>query len=249
MSKIESEARKRLIVALDVPGAEQAMKLAHKLAGHVGLFKVGLELFIAEGADLVRELAKAGTPVFLDLKFHDIPNTVSRAISAAGNLGVGMINVHASGGREMMLAARQAVDALPGKKPILLAVTVLTSLDENNLREVGVGQSPEKQVLRLAELAAGCGLDGVVASAREVPRIKEICGVDFLTVTPGIRPSGGTVGDQKRVMTPAKAIESGSDYLVIGRPITGADDPVAAADAIVNEMASAITKNDNDDAG
>jgi orotidine-5'-phosphate decarboxylase len=240
----EEPARRRLIVALDVDDGEKALRMAVGLAKEVGLFKIGMELYYAAGPAIVADFVKAGAKVFLDLKLHDIPNTVAKTASVLTRLGVAMVNVHAAGGREMMLAARDAVDKVAESEgiepPLLVAVTVLTSLADDSLAEAGVPGGAAEQVVRLARLAAEAEMDGVVASAREARAIKAACGESFLTVTPGIRPAASAAGDQKRVATPGDAIRGGADYLVIGRPITGAADPVAAARAIVKEMAAAI---------
>jgi orotidine-5'-phosphate decarboxylase len=232
----------RIIVPLDVPSAAQALALADTLRGEVGGFKVGKELFTAAGPDVVRALVAKGDRVFLDLKYHDIPNTVAGAVRSACELGVWMLNVHASGGRPMMEAARRAADdygAKPGRKaPLVIAVTVLTSLDAATLASVGVAASPLDQVVVLARLAQAARLDGVVASPRETAAIRQACGPDFLIVTPGIRGAAASSGpdDQQRTLTPREAVAAGSSYLVVGRPITGAADPVAAAAKIVKEM-------------
>jgi orotidine-5'-phosphate decarboxylase len=238
-------ARDRLIVALDVPTADAGVSLAEKLEGHVGAFKVGLENFSAEGPILPRFLTSRNTRVFLDLKFHDIPNTVRAAAREAAQLGVAMVNVHASGGRKMMEAAREgAVEGARtlgmGKRPLVLAVTVLTSLGPEDLAELGIAGTPEEVVVRLARLACKAGLDGVVASPREIFAIRHALGPDFVIVTPGIRPAGAAVNDQVRVATPASAIRAGATYIVVGRPITGAADPAAAADNIVSEIQKAV---------
>jgi len=229
-------ARDRLIVALDVPKAEAARALVDQLAGRVGLFKIGSQLFTAAGPEFVQEIVGRGENVFLDLKFHDIPNTVAGAVSSASRLGVSLVDVHGLGGRAMLEAA---VGALPAMKTRLLAITILTSHDEKTLGQIGVNGSVHDSVRRLAVLAKEAGLDGVVASPHEVALIREACGTDFLIVTPGIRPAGAAAGDQTRAATPATALAAGADYLVVGRPITAADDPGAAADAIVREMESA----------
>lgn len=240
-------ARDKLIVALDLPSADAATRLAGKLHGHVGMFKVGSELFTAEGPVLARYLAAAGEKVFLDLKFHDIPNTVRAAAREAALAGVRMLNVHALGGLKMMEAALEGARSA-GKMgshpssadgPLVLAVTLLTSLERADLQDLGLTGSPEEVVVRLARLAQRAGLDGVVASAREITAIRAACGPRFIIVTPGIRPTSAAVHDQLRIATPALAIEAGADYLVVGRPITEAPDPVAAADAIVAEMEKA----------
>jgi orotidine-5'-phosphate decarboxylase len=226
-------ARDRLIVALDVPQRDAARALVDRLAGHVGLFKVGSQVFTAAGPEIVREIVGRGERVFLDLKFHDIPNTVAGAVASATRLGVSLVDVHGLGGRAMMEAA---VGALPAMGTRLLAITILTSHDEETLGEIGVNGSMAESVRRLAQLAMEAGVDGVVASPHEVALVREACGKDFLIVTPGIRPAGAALGDQARAATPAAALAAGADYLVVGRPITGADDPAAAADAIVREM-------------
>ncbi len=229
----------RIIVALDYPGAAQARAMARRLDPRVCRVKVGKELFTAAGPGLVEELVAAGFGVFLDLKFHDIPNTVAAACRAAAGLGVWMINVHALGGRAMMMAAREAVAALPNP-PHLIAVTVLTSMGPADLLEVGIEATPEAQVNRLARLAADCGLDGVVCSAREAAGLRQAHGSRFLLVTPGIRPAGGAADDQTRIATPAAALKAGASHLVIGRPITQAPDPLAALQRIQMEMEGAL---------
>jgi orotidine-5'-phosphate decarboxylase len=237
-------ARSRLIVALDFPSAAGAARMAERLQGHVGMFKIGSELFGAEGPELARHLVARGEAVFLDLKFHDIPNTVRGAAHAAARVGAAMFNVHASGGRKMMEAARDgAIEGHAGQggntRPIVLAVTVLTSLSQTDLGEIGVSGRPEDAVIRLARLAQTSGLDGVVASAQEAALIRKACGPAFVIVTPGIRPLASLAHDQARVSTPGDAIRAGADYLVVGRPITGAPEPEAAADAIVAEIEEA----------
>ncbi len=227
------KARDRLIVALDVPKADAARALVERLAGHVGMFKVGSQLFTAAGPDLVHEIVGRGEKVFLDLKFHDIPNTVAGAVGSASRLGVSFIDVHGLGGRAMMEAG---VGALPAMGTRLLAITILTSHDEETLGEIGVNGSMADSVRRLAQLAKEAGTDGVVASPHEVAVVREACGSDFLIVTPGIRPAGAARGDQARAATPGAAHAAGADYIVVGRPITEAADPAAAADAIVREM-------------
>ena len=226
-------ARDRLIVALDVPKADEARALVERLQGKVGLFNVGSQAFTAAGPELVREIVSRGERVFLDLKFHDIPNTVAGAVASASQLGVSLLTVHGLGGRAMLEAA---VGALPAMGTRLLAITVLTSHDEAGLGEVGVAGGVTDSVRRLARLAKDAGADGVVASPHEVALIREACGRDFLVVTPGIRPKGAATGDQARAATPASALAAGADYLVVGRPITEAADPAAAADRIVREM-------------
>jgi len=230
--------RDRLIVAVDVPTADEARNLVEKLAGRVGMFKVGSQLFTAAGPQLVHEIVGRGEKVFLDLKFHDIPNTVANAVQSAAKLGVALVDVHGLGGRAMLEAA---VSALPAEGIRLLAITVLTSHDEKSLADLGLEGTVADSVRRFATLAKDAGVDGVVASPHEVTLIREACGADFLIVTPGIRPAGSEKGDQARPATPATALRQGADYLVVGRPITTAPDPAAAADAIVREMESALT--------
>jgi orotidine-5'-phosphate decarboxylase len=230
------KARERVIVALDVPGEADAGALVDALAGRVGMFKVGSQLFTAAGPGFVRELTARGEKVFLDLKYHDIPNTVASAVSAASRLGVSLLTVHALGGQAMMEAA---VGALPALGERLLAVTILTSHDADGLGTLGLEPEVAPNVQRLARLAQAAKVDGVVASPHEVALIRQVCGRDFLVVTPGIRPAGARAGDQARAATPAAALAAGADYLVIGRPITEARDPAAAADAIVREMEAA----------
>jgi orotidine-5'-phosphate decarboxylase len=241
-------AKEKIIVALDVPSADAALHIAEKLHGHVGMFKVGKELFTAEGPVAARYLVASGEQVFLDLKFHDIPNTVRGAAHQAGMMGVSLLTVHASGGRKMMEAAMEGVRAAAKARGVerptrVLGVTALTSLGADDLAEVGFQGLPEEVVLRLARLAQAAGADGVVASPREIAVIRQACGPDFLIVTPGIRPATGASDDQARTATPASAILAGADYLVIGRPITGAADPAAAADAIAAEMEKAFTSH------
>lgn len=215
----------RLIIALDFPTAEQALAFVKPLDPQQCKLKVGFELFVAAGPDFVRALVQQGFAVFLDLKFHDIPNTVASACKAAAQLGVWMINVHASGGAKMMQAAQQALQGFENP-PKLIAVTVLTSMDKAQLSGTGVNADPDQQVLHLARLAADSGLDGVVCSAQEAGLLRKALGDDFLLVTPGIRPEGSDQGDQSRVMTPAQARDAGVSYVVVGRPITQAADPL-----------------------
>ena len=225
---------KPVIVALDFADAASALVLADKLDPALCRVKVGKELFTRAGPELVRRLSDQGFDVFLDLKYHDIPNTVAGAVAAAADLGVWMVNVHASGGSAMMKAARAA---LPGQGgPLLIAVTVLTSMGAEDLKEINVPVSPDDQVLALARLARDCHLDGVVCSARETGLLRQALGKDFTLVTPGIRPAGDNTNDQKRVMTPGEAIRSGSNYLVIGRPVTQADSPVDKLRQIMDEI-------------
>jgi orotidine-5'-phosphate decarboxylase len=219
--------------------------MARAMAGLVGMFKINIHLFTAEGPDAVRKIGALGSGVFLDLKYHDIPNTVAGAISAAAELSeVRLLDLHAAGGAAMMRAAAQALARNAGaNRPKLLGITVLTSLDKAELRHVGIGGTPGSRALSLARLAKKCGLDGVVGSPKEVRQIRRACGRDFLIVVPGIRPATGESkrrDDQARVATPAEAIRAGADYLVVGRPITAAADPPAAARAIAEEVASAL---------
>jgi orotidine-5'-phosphate decarboxylase len=230
-----------VLVALDVPTAADADALADRLRGDVGGFKIGMQLFTAAGPAIVRTLVDRGDRVFLDLKFHDIPNTVAGAVTSAAELGVWMVNVHAAGGAAMLAAARAAVDKRQGPRPLLIAVTVLTSMDAPALNSVGVAASPLDQVVRLAQLTQAEGLDGVVASPLEIGAIREACGPDFVIVTPGIRSASGGAAkkdDQARTLSAAEAVRAGSSYLVIGRPITGHADPRAAAQEISRELAT-----------
>ncbi len=226
---------KRIFVALDTSDLDHALALGRDLAGHVGGVKVGKEFFTALGPDGVRAVAGLGFPVFLDLKFHDVPATVSRAVKAAAALKPFIINVHASGGGKMMRAVAEAVGD-GSERPLVLAVTVLTSLGDDDLAAIGIAGSSETQVLRLARLAKESGLDGVVCSALEAEALRAAMGSDFKLVTPGIRPEWAAADDQKRITTPAQAVALGADYLVIGRPITGAADPADAARRIADEL-------------
>jgi orotidine-5'-phosphate decarboxylase len=230
----------RLIVALDVDTVAEARSLADALRGSVGAFKVGSRLFTAEGPGFVRELTSRGDRVFLDLKFHDIPHTVAGAVEAATRLGVWMVNVHASGGRDMMAAAHEAADRASSsagfERPLLIAVTVLTSLSAAALRESGVANEPLEQVRRLARLTQQAGLDGVVASPLEIGAVRNACGEGFQVVTPGIRGPDDAKGDQTRTLSPRDAIAAGASYIVVGRPIIAAPDPPAAAERIVKAM-------------
>ena len=232
------EARKKIIFALDVHGREDIDRWADRLSGKVGMFKVGKELFTSCGPAAVKAVQRAGGQVFLDLKYHDIPNTVASAMLEAARLGVTIANLHALGGAEMMESAATAVhkEFSDAERPRLLAVTILTSSTVETLRQIGIEHSVQDMVVRLARLAKSSGMDGVVASPLEIGLIREACGPDFLIVTPGVRPSFASVDDQKRIMTPAEAVSCGADYLVIGRPIAKAADPVVAAELIANEI-------------
>jgi orotidine-5'-phosphate decarboxylase len=233
--------RHRLIVALDVDTFADAEQLVQLLTSEVGVFKVGKQLFLHSGPEVVRMIHRHGADVFLDLKFHDIPHTVAKAGVEAARLGVRFFDLHASGSFEMMERTHQEVTRVCRRegirRPKILAVTVLTSLRKSDLRRVGVADEVEHQVVRLARLARRAGMDGVVASPLEIARIRRECGRGFLIVTPGVRPAGGELDDQKRVMTAEEAMRLGADYLVIGRPIRDATDPLAAARGVVAEMA------------
>jgi orotidine-5'-phosphate decarboxylase len=227
----------RVCIALDFPGRTEAVAMAKRLGGRAGWMKVGLEAFVAEGPALVAEVAAASrAKVFLDLKFHDIPATVAGAVSSAARTGAAMVNVHASGGRAMLEAAREAADRAGLER--LVAVTLLTSLDARALADLPIAGHPEGIARRLAILARTCGLDGVVCSATDLSAIRDACGNAFFTVVPGIRPAGTVVGDQKRVATPASAFAAGADLLVIGRPVTAAADPEAALEAVLGEISA-----------
>jgi orotidine-5'-phosphate decarboxylase len=226
-----------IVVALDFDNKFKALQLIDKLDPSMCRLKVGKEMFTLFGPQLVKEIHDRGFDLFLDLKFHDIPNTVAKAVAAAAEMGVWMVNVHASGGFAMMEAARRALLPYGDNAPLLIAVTVLTSMSDDELKLIGVEGSAEDQVRRLARLAQKAGLDGVVCSARESSMLKAELGADFKLVTPGIRPAGSDAGDQKRIMTPAEAMTAGSDYLVIGRPITQAADPLATLQAIHQSLA------------
>lgn len=237
MTAIASRVAKPIVVALDFRDEKATLDMVGKLDPALCRLKIGKELFTRTGPQLVRRVMDEGFEVFLDLKFHDIPNTVAGAVAAAVDLGVWMVNVHASGGRAMMEAARAEV---AGSSTLLTAVTVLTSLAAEDLQETGCADGPEIQVPRLARLAADCGIDGVVCSAREIALLRPQLPADFLLVTPGIRPLGDSSGDQKRVATPAAAIADGADYLVLGRPITQAADPAQKLRAVLAEIAGRV---------
>ncbi|MBI3903034.1 MAG: orotidine-5'-phosphate decarboxylase [Nitrosomonadales bacterium] len=225
----------RIIVALDCPSAVPALELAARLEPALCHLKVGKELFTAEGPQLIEQFMQRGFEIFLDLKFHDIPNTTAQACKAAATLGVWMVNVHALGGRKMMEAASAAV-AQAAHPPKLIAVTVLTSMAQEDLSELGLAATPAEMVLRLAQLARDSGLDGVVCSAQEAPLLRQHCGKEFCLVTPGIRPADAAADDQSRIMTPRAALENGASYLVIGRPITRAADPLQALQQISQQI-------------
>ena len=226
----------RIIVALDFSSAEDALQLAKKLKPHLCRLKVGKELFTASGPQLIEQLMAMDFEVFLDLKFHDIPNTVASACKAAASLGVWMINVHALGGRKMLAAAR---DAIPHGSTKLIAVTLLTSMDQSDIADIGLQGEPEQIVIRLAKLTKDCGLDGVVCSALEAVDLRQQFGADFCLVTPGIRPADSQANDQKRITTPHQAIRNGASYLVIGRPITQASDPLLMCQQLNSEISFA----------
>lgn len=228
----------KIVVALDFARPDAALALVEKLNPAICRLKVGKELFTAAGPLLVEKIIHQGFGVFLDLKFHDIPTTVAKACEAAGRLGVWMLNVHASGGTDMMQAAREGV-AKSGQQPLLIAVTVLTSMNQAMLKQIGVEDELDKQVLRLASLSQQSGLDGVVCSAQEAQMLRKHLGSDFCLVTPGIRPVSASLDDQSRVVTPLQALALGSDYLVIGRPITQAENPMLALEAIHQELQNA----------
>ena len=234
-----ASARDRLIVSLDVPNAAEAQRIVTALGESVSFYKVGKQLFTAAGPALVRDLVGSGRKVFLDLKFHDIPNTVASAVRAASELGVTMLTVHASGGSKMLKAAAEAAAAAK-RAPLVLAVTVLTSMDDADMNEVGVPGKAEEQVLRLASLAQKAGCGGVIASAQEAKAIRQKLGPGFAIVTQGVRPAGASKDDQSRVATPAEAIGAGADYIGVGRPITRAKDPAAAARAILEEISPKV---------
>jgi orotidine-5'-phosphate decarboxylase len=243
----DAHPRSSLIVALDFDSLSSALKFAKQVADLVGLFKIGSQLFTAAGPTAVKEISALGPGIFLDLKFHDIPNTVAGAVlSSAAMSGVQLVNIHALGGSTMMKAAAQAISAgvpLGMDRPRLLAVTILTSMDQKAMRETGISGAPKTSVLKLARLAKNSGVDGVVASVQEAKAIRKVCGRDFLIVTPGVRPkeksSNEKKDDQARTATPTEAIRAGADYVVVGRPILAAEDPRAAAQAIVDEIAAA----------
>ena len=224
--------RNPIFCAIDTPDLAHALALGQAIAPHIGGLKIGLEFFNHQGPDGLRKVIDIGAPVFADLKFHDIPNTVAGAVRAIAPLGIRMFNVHASGGLEMMRAALAAAEDSAGETPLVLGVTLLTSLNQDDLQRQGVSRSPSDQVRRLAELTQKAGLDGVVCSAHEIDVLRADRGPDFKLIVPGIRPEGSSVDDQKRIMTPSEAVTAGADVIVIGRPITKADNPAQAAQAI-----------------
>ncbi len=244
-SRMTTSAKDKLIVALDVHTTQRAIQLVNLLRDYVGMFKVGSQLFTSSGPDVVRQVVSSGCKVFLDLKFHDIPNTVALAAVESVRLRVSILNVHALGGREMMQRTADAVSEVSAReglqRPSVIAVTVLTSSDSKTLSEVGIDSTPDLQVQRLSLLAEESGMDGVVTSPREITLVRRVVTrQNFLVVTPGVRPTGTALDDQKRVMTPAEAVAAGADYLVVGRPVTGAKDPVIAASGVVKEIESAL---------
>jgi orotidine-5'-phosphate decarboxylase len=230
----DHDPRQRLIVALDVSTAAAAQKIVAAVGDSALTYKVGMQLYTAEGPQVVRDLVASGRRVFLDLKYHDIPNTVGSAVSEAAKLGVSMLTVHASGSGKMLRAAADAAQARPGL--LVLAVTVLTSMDGTDLETIGMVGTVAESVVRLARVALTNGCQGIVTSAREASQVRAELGNEFAIVTPGVRPAGSSVGDQKRVVTPAEAIAAGASHIVVGRPITDADDPAAAARAILGQM-------------
>lgn len=238
------DPKERLIIALDYPELPPALDMARLVGPKVGMLKVGLELFNSAGPEAVSALRELGARVFYDSKFSDIPNTVAGAAAAVGRMGVAMFNVHALGGSRMMMEARRAAVEAASEAglppPLVIGVTVLTSLGEGEVREeLGIPANAHDTAVRLAVLAKRAGLDGVVAAVHEVPEIKRVCGKEFLAVTPGIRPAWAQPGDQSRIATPLEAIEAGSDYLVVGRPVTRAEDSAAAVAAVLGEMKDA----------
>ncbi|GAB2914243.1 orotidine-5'-phosphate decarboxylase [Rheinheimera gaetbuli] len=228
-----------VVVALDFENKAEAVNLVSQLDPKLCRLKVGKEMFTHFGPALVKELQQYKFDVFLDLKFHDIPNTVAKAVKAAADLGVWMVNVHASGGSRMMSAARESLVSYGTDKPHLIAVTVLTSMEQSDLTELGIALTPQQQVIKLATLTQQAGLDGVVCSAHEATLLKQQFGKDFMLVTPGIRPASSAADDQRRIMTPAQALNAGVDFMVIGRPITKAAQPLDALHAIVRELSNA----------
>jgi orotidine-5'-phosphate decarboxylase len=233
-----ARAGERVCLALDFPTRREVLAAARRFAGRVGWFKIGLEAFVSQGPSVVAEVAATGARVFLDLKFHDIPATVGKAVSAAARTGASLVNVHALGGRAMLEAARRATADSADRDVRLIAVTLLTSLDARALADLPIAGHTEGIARRLAVLAKDCGLDGVVCAAADLPAIRSACGREFWTVVPGIRPAGIAAADQKRVATPRAAIDAGADLLVVGRPVTEASDPDRALDGLLSEIES-----------
>ena len=237
---LNSDISNPIICAIDTKDTDEAISLCKKIEPYVGMIKLGLEFFTANGPEGVREITKLGIPVFLDLKYHDIPNTVAEAVRAAVNLGVDVITIHTLGGRDMMqhavAAAYTEADRTGNKRPLIFGVTVLTSMDKTDLNMIGIRRTPANQVALLANLANKCNLDGVVCSPHEIKLVKSVCDSDFKTIVPGIRPKKSDSEDQKRVMTPGEALRSGADYIVIGRPITKEKDPSEAAKNIYLQL-------------
>jgi len=227
----------KVVIALDYDNKQQALAFIEQLDPSSCRLKIGKEMFTHFGPEFVKLIVAKGFDVFLDLKFHDIPNTVAKAVKAAADLGVWMVNVHASGGKRMMEAAKAILEPYGDKAPLLIAVTVLTSMDQSDLTELGINLTPAEQVKRLAVLTQAAGLDGVVCSSHEAHELKTLLGASFKLITPGIRPANSDAGDQRRIKTPKEAMQSGSDYLVIGRPITQAKDPVA----VLNEINASLS--------
>lgn len=234
--RMNQSAKEKIIIAIDTPDAKSAKCLVEPLAGEGCLFKIGLQLFTAEGPSIVRDLQSLGARIFLDLKFHDIPNTAREAVRSAVRLGVDMTTIHLCGAPAMV---QESVQAAMESKTLVLGVTVLTSMDSESLQSIGIQSNPENQVLRLAEMGVANGLRGVVASPLEIAPLRKMFGPGLTIVTPGVRPAGSDLGDQKRVMSPAEAIRAGADYLVIGRPVTKAPNPLAALRTIASEIESA----------
>jgi orotidine-5'-phosphate decarboxylase len=229
--------KEKIILVLDVSSREEAMKLVRPLYEHVGMFKVGMQLFTAEGPSLVREIVDLGGKVFLDLKFHDIPNTVSHGVLEAAKLGVSLMTIHAAGGRSMMeTAAKELQNKFGNRKPMVVAVTVLTSLNDTGLQEVGIARSLAQQVVAMAKLAEECGIAGVVCSPQEIQLVRNAAGPDFKIVTPGIRMPGQSANDQQRLATPREALAAGADYIVVGRAVTAASDPRLALDTLLQSI-------------
>ncbi len=242
MEAPRAKIKDRLIIALDVPAADKALKLVNLLKGKVGMFKVGSQLFTTAGPQLVREIVSGGDKVFLDLKFHDIPRTVANAALEAVKIGVSMFNLHTMGGMDMMRLTIQETDrycsTFKVPRPKIVGITVLTSLNQESFKRMGLERSVDEIVIRLSQLALETGLDGVVASPREIRAIREACGEGFIIVTPGIRPSWASADDQRRFATPREAIEAGADYIVIGRPITGSKAPLLSLERVLSELPS-----------